>query len=101
MRQNTILQTRYGSRRYAMFEAIQFQFFQNALLVAVLASIAAGVIGTFIVVKRMSMISGSIAHAAFGGLGISYYLQANPLIGGVVFSLASALGIGAFRKRSK
>jgi zinc transport system permease protein len=84
-----------------MLEILQYQFFQNALIVSVLASIAAGVVGTYIVVKRMSLISGSIAHAAFGGLGVSYYLNANPLIGGIIFSLLSAFGIAVLRKSAK
>jgi zinc transport system permease protein len=84
-----------------MFEALSFQFFQNALIGAILASIAAGVIGTYIVVKRMSLISGSIAHAAFGGLGISYFLNSNPLFGGVLFSLISAVSIALFRKNAR
>lgn len=84
-----------------MFEALSFQFFQNALIVAILASIAAGIIGTYIVVKRMSLISGSIAHTAFGGLGISYYLNTNPLLGGALFSLISAVSIAALRKNAK
>ena len=84
-----------------MFEALSFQFFQNALIIAVLASIAAGVIGTYIVIKRMSLISGSIAHTAFGGLGISYFLNANPLIGATIFSLISAASIALFRKNAK
>jgi zinc transport system permease protein len=83
-----------------MLEALQYQFFQNALIIAILASLAAGIIGTYIVVKRMSLISGSIAHAAFGGLGISYFLNANPLIGGVIFSLVSAVSIAIFRKKA-
>ena len=83
-----------------MIEALQYQFFQNALIVAIFASLAAGIIGTYIVVKRMSLISGSIAHAAFGGLGISYFLNANPLIGGVVFSLVSAMTIAIFKKKA-
>ncbi len=81
-----------------MLEVLSYQFFRNALIVAVLASIAAGIIGTYIVVKRMSLISGSIAHAAFGGLGISYFLNANPYFGGVIFSLISAVSIALFRK---
>lgn len=84
-----------------MFEALGFKFFQHAILVAVLASISAGIIGTYIVVKRMSMISGSIAHTAFGGLGISYYLQTNPLIGGIVFSLMSAVSIGFLKDKQE
>jgi zinc transport system permease protein len=84
-----------------MFEILGFQFFQNALILSILASIAAGVIGTYIVVKRMSLISGSIAHSAFGGLGISYYLNFNPLFGGVIFSLISAISIALLKKNSK
>ena len=83
-----------------MFEVLGYQFFQNALLVAVLASIAAGVIGTYIVVKRMSLISGSIAHTAFGGLGIGYYLGVNPLLGGTIFSLVAAMSVAFFRRKS-
>ncbi|MBW2989261.1 metal ABC transporter permease [Candidatus Woesearchaeota archaeon] len=81
-----------------MLEAFQYQFFQNALIVAVLASLAAGIIGTYIVVRRMSLISGSIAHTAFGGLGIGYFFNFNPLIGGVVFSLLAAFIIAVFRR---
>lgn len=84
-----------------MIEALTFQFFQNALMVAILSSIAAGVIGTYIVIKRMSLISGSIAHTAFGGLGISYFFNTNPFFGGVVFSLISAVCIALFRKNAR
>jgi len=84
-----------------MFEVLEYQFFQSALIIAVLASVAAGVIGTFIVVKRMSLISGSIAHAAFGGLGLSYFFNVNPLLGGIVFSLLSAFSIAVFRKSAE
>ncbi len=84
-----------------MFEALQYTFFQNALIVSVLAAVAAGIIGTFIVIKRMSLISGSIAHTAFGGLGISYFLNSNPLFGAVIFSLLSAVSIALFRKNAR
>ena len=84
-----------------MFEILSYNFFQNALLVAILASISAGLIGTYIVVKRMSLISGSIAHTAFGGLGIGYFLGFNPLLGGTIFSLMSAVGISFFKKNSR
>lgn len=84
-----------------MFELLQYQFFQNALIVAFLASIASGIIGTYIVVKRISLISGSISHAAFGGLGISYFLNYNPFIGGVIFSLGIAIIIAWVRRKAK
>ena len=84
-----------------MIDILQYNFFQNALILAVLASFAGGIIGTYIVVKRMSMISGSIAHTAFGGLGISYFANINPLIGAVIFSLAAAVSIAFFRKKAR
>lgn len=84
-----------------MFEILQYNFFQNALIIAILASLAGGIIGTYIVVKRMSMISGSIAHTAFGGLGISYFANVNPLIGAIFFSLAAAVSIAFFRRKAK
>ncbi len=84
-----------------MMEILGYQFFQNALLVSFLASVAAGVMGTYIVVKRMSLITGSIGHTAFGGLGISYYLGMNPLLGAMAFSLLSASAVSFFRKKAQ
>ena len=84
-----------------MIEIMTYQFFQNALLMAVLASVSSGIIGTYIVVKRMSMITGSISHTAFGGLGISYFLGANPILGALAFSIISALGISSMRNRGE
>jgi len=49
----------------------------------------------------MSLIAGSIAHTAFGGLGISYYLGLNPLMGAVVFSLLASSSVAVFRKRAR
>ena len=49
----------------------------------------------------MSLISGSIAHTAFGGLGISYFLNSNPLLGAIIFSLVSAVCIALFRKNAR
>lgn len=72
---------------------IGYQFFNNALLAAVLASIACGIIGSYIVIKRMVFISGGITHASFGGIGIAYFLGLNPVLGAAVFSVLAALGI--------
>jgi zinc transport system permease protein len=56
-----------------MLEALQFDFMRNALLAGVLVSISCGIIGTLVVVNRIVFISGGIAHAAYGGIGISYF----------------------------
>lgn len=84
-----------------MLEILSYNFFQNALLIGLLASIAAGIIGSLIVLKKISFISGAIAHASFGGLGIAYFLGFNPVLGAVIFSVLSALGIGLASKKSK
>ncbi len=84
-----------------MIEAFSYEFFRNALLVGLLASIACGIIGTYVVLRRISFISGSIAHSAFGGIGLGYYLGINPLFGAVVFALASALGIGIISRKQR
>ena len=85
-----------------IFEAIvKFEFMQNALCAGVLVSIACGIIGTFVVINRIVFISGGIAHAAYGGIGLGYFLKFNPLIGAIAFALLSALGMGIVERKTK
>ena len=74
---------------------------RNALMAAVLASIACGIIGSYVVVKRIVSISGSIAHSAFGGIGLGYFLSLNPIIVVVPFTLIFALAMGIITKRTR
>lgn len=73
---------------------LRYTFMQNALLLAVLASVSCGIVGSLITVNRMSSFAGSIAHASFGGLGLSYLIGVDPMIGATVFALGSSLGTG-------
>lgn len=75
------------------FELLGYDFFTNALLGGLFASIACGIIGTYIVVKRLVFISGGITHASLGGLGIGFYFGINPFLSAMVFSVLSAFGI--------
>ncbi|NMC46307.1 MAG: metal ABC transporter permease [Chloroflexi bacterium] len=84
-----------------MLEALQYTFFRNALIAGALVSIACGIIGTLIIVNRLVFLSGGIAHAAYGGIGIAYFLNQNPVIGAVIFSLLSALGMGYVQRNTK
>jgi len=85
-----------------MIEAIfKFEFLQNALGAGVLVSIACGIIGTFVVINRIVFISGGIAHAAYGGIGLGYFFQFSPVIGAIAFSLLSALGMGLVERKTK
>ncbi len=83
-----------------MLEILHYEFMQHALAAAFLASISCGIIGTYVVVQKIGFISGGIAHASFGGIGIGYYLGVNPLFGLLPFSLFSALGIGLLKKKA-
>jgi zinc transport system permease protein len=84
-----------------MLELLQYEFMRNALVAALLASIACGIIGVYVVVKRIVFISGGIAHAAFGGIGLGYLLGIEPLLGVVPFSIGAALSMGIVGRRTR
>ena len=77
-----------------------FGFFRNAFLAALIASITCGIIGTYIVSRRIVFISGGITHASFGGIGMGYYFGFDPILGAIAFGILSALGIEFFTKRA-
>jgi zinc transport system permease protein len=84
------------------------QFLQNALWASLLASVACGMIGSFVVVRRITYIAGGIAHCVLGGMGAALYLNKihgltwlNPLHGAVVAALLAAWIIGAVTLRSR
>lgn len=76
-----------------VIELLDYEFFRNALTGSLLASIAAGIIGTYVVSRRLVFISGGITHASFGGLGIGFYFGLPPIPSAMVFSILSAFGI--------
>lgn len=84
-----------------MIEALQYEFIRNALFAALLASVACGVIGAYVVTKRITFISGAIAHAAFGGVGLGYFLGINPVLAVIPFSVLSAIGIGIVGRKAR
>ena len=84
-----------------MLDVLQYQFMQNALLAGLLAAIACGIVGVYVVVKKVVFISGGIAHASFGGIGLVYLVGINPVLGAMVFTVASSLGIGLVTRRTR
>lgn len=84
-----------------MIEALQFEFMRNALYAGLLASIACGIVGVYVVVKRIVFISGGISHISFGGIGLGYLVGVDPVLGAMVFSVASALSIGVITQKTK
>jgi zinc transport system permease protein len=80
---------------------LQYEFMRNALIAGLLASVSCGIIGAFVVVKKMVSISGAISHASFGGIGLGYFLRVSPILGALFFSTLSALGMGLVSRRTR
>jgi len=84
-----------------MAEFFEYDFIRNALAAGLLVSVACGVIGTFVVLNRMVFLSAGIAHAAYGGIGLGYFIGFNPVLGAVGFSVVAALGMGAIERTAR
>ncbi|RXJ81331.1 metal ABC transporter permease [Arcobacter sp. F2176] len=74
-----------------MLEALNYSFIQNAIIAGLLVSIAAGIIGSLIVVNRMVFLAGGMAHTSYGGIGIAIYFGLPIFLGATVFSIGAAL----------
>ena len=84
-----------------MIETIlKYNFLQNAIMAAVLASIACGVIGVYIMEKKLVMMSGGIAHTAFGGIGLGYFLKVEPIFTALGVSVIAALAVAALKRKA-
>lgn len=82
-----------------MAELFSYTFFQHALIGSLLASILCGLVGTYIVTRRLVFISGGITHASFGGVGLGVYLGLPPVGFAALFAVLSACGIQWFSRR--
>jgi len=88
--------------------AANYAFVQYALLAGLLASIACGIVGTYVVVRRITYIAGGISHCVLGGIGAALYFQRvhgwawlSPLYGAIAAALAAAMIIGLVSLRAK
>lgn len=77
-------------------DILNYTFFQNALLGSLLASILCGIMGTYIVTRRLVFISGGITHASFGGIGIGIFTGLPPTLTAALFAVLSACGVQWF-----
>ena len=80
-------------------ELLHYTFFQHALVGSLLASIVCGMIGTYIVTRRLVFISGGLTHASFGGIGVGLYAGISPILSAAVFAVLSAFGVEWLSKR--
>lgn len=82
-----------------MIDILRFNYFQHALLGSFFTCIACGIVGSYIVAKRLVFISGGITHASFGGLGLGFFLGINPILSALIFSILSTFGVEWLSKR--
>ncbi len=84
-----------------MLEAFQSEFMRHALMAGLLTSVACGIIGTLVVVNRIVFISGGIAHAAYGGIGLAFFFGFPPLAGAAGFAMVIAMIMAAMTLKNK
>jgi len=84
-----------------MQELLSYAFFQHAIIAAILVSIAAGIIGSLIVVNRMVFLAGGIAHASYGGIGLALFFSMPIFLGTSIFSIFVALFIALLTLKHK
>ena len=84
-----------------MAELLQYEFMRNALMAGLLASIICGIMGTFVVVNRIVFLSGGIAHAAYGGVGMSFFFGWPYLAGTLGFSVFAAMIMAVVSMKAK
>ncbi|PSP15652.1 MAG: hypothetical protein BRC58_11450 [Cyanobacteria bacterium QS_8_64_29] len=73
---------------------------RNALAAGLLASVACGIVGAYVVINRIVFVSAGIAHAAYGGIGLGAWLQFDPVLGGVGFGILAALAMGTVQRQT-
>ncbi|MCC8088567.1 MAG: metal ABC transporter permease [Rikenellaceae bacterium] len=82
-------------------EIFQYKFLSNAVISCILSGIACGLVGSYIVCRRLVFLTGGITHSSFGGIGIAYYLGQNPIAGALVFAVLSSIGMEAITSKWK
>ena len=84
-----------------LIDIFEYRFLANAVAAAILCGVCCGIVGTYMVVRRLVFLGGGITHSSFGGIGLAYYLGVNPLVGAGVFAVLSAVGIEASSRKGE
>ena len=85
----------------SLLEPLAYVFFRRALLASCLVGALCGLVGVYVVLRRMSYIGHGLSHAVFGGAVISYLMQVNFYLGAGLWGVASALLINEVAQRRK
>lgn len=65
----------------------------DAFVACILSAITCGIVGSYVVARRMVFLSGGITHASFGGLGVAIYAGINPIVGALLFASVASIGV--------
>ena len=84
-----------------LHDLVNYGFLRKALFTSVTVGVTAGVIGSFIILRGMSLMGDAISHAILPGVAISYMLNLNHFIGAVLVGLLTAFGVGYISQNSK
>ena len=74
-------------------DIVAYHHLADAFMACVLSAITCGIVGSYIVARRMVFLSGGITHASFGGLGVAIYAGVPPLIGALLFASLASVGV--------
>lgn len=80
---------------------LEFAFMQRALVAAMLVGVVCGLLGFFVILRRLSFIGIGISHSALGGVAVGLVLGIHPLLAGGTFAVAVALGIAWLSPRTR
>lgn len=79
---------------YSVFQDIAtYEHLSDAFIACILSAITCGIVGSYVVARRMVFLSGGITHASFGGLGVALYAGFNPLLGALLFASVASVGV--------
>ena len=78
----------------SVFEDIlAYEHLADAFVACLLTAVTCGIVGSYVVARRMVFLSGGITHASFGGLGMAIYAGFNPLLGALLFASVASVGV--------
>lgn len=84
-----------------LLEPLSFEFMRHALAVGILVGILCPIVGTYLIVQRMSLLGDVMAHAVLPGLAIAFFLKVNILIGAFISGVVSACLIAWIRSQTR
>ena len=91
----------YSNGMSIIANIFEYDFLTNAFIAAILSGITCGIVGSYIVTRRIVFLSSGITHASFGGLGIALYAGIDPLLGALSFASISSLGTEFASRRGR